>query len=74
MRVIQKTIVDFDTINSYARTLEFLGSKKAASDLRNIKQDILSAYDKQAPNYSALIVNYEDKTCTVSAISHDYQL
>ena len=45
MRVIQKTIVDFDTINSYARTLEFLGSKKAASDLRNIKQDILSAYD-----------------------------
>ena len=55
MRVIQKTIVDFDTINSYARTLEFLGSKKAASDLRNIKQDILSAYDKQAPNYSALM-------------------
>lgn len=47
MRVIQKTIVDFDTINSYARTLEFLGSKKAASDLRNIKQDILSAYDLQ---------------------------
>ena len=44
------------------------------SDLRNIKQDILSAYDKQAPNYSALIVNYEDKTCTVSAIPHDYQL
>lgn len=29
---------------------------------------------KQAPNYSALIVNYEDKTCTVSAIPHDYQL
>lgn len=74
MRVIQKTIVDFDTINSYARTLEFLGSKKAASDLRNINQDILSAYDKQAPNYSALIVDYEDKTCTVSAIPHDYQL
>ena len=40
----------------------------------NAKQDILSAYDKQAPNYSALIVNYEDKTCTVSAIPHDYQL
>ena len=47
MRVIQKTIVDFDTINSYARTLEFLGSKKAASDLRNIKQDILSAKSKE---------------------------
>ena len=47
MRVIQKTIVDFDTINSYARTLEFLGSKKAASDLRNIKQDILSAKTKE---------------------------
>ena len=40
----------------------------------NAKQDILSAYDKQAPNYSALIVDYEDKTCTVSAIPHDYQL
>ena len=47
MRVIQKTIVDFDTIDSYARTLEFLGSKKAASDLRNIKQDILSAKSKE---------------------------
>lgn len=74
MRVIQKTIVDFDTINSYARTLEFLGSKKAASDLRNIKQDILSAYDKQHQTIVPLSSNYEDKTCTVSAIPHDYQL
>ena len=74
MRVIQKTIVDFDAIDSYAPTMGFFGGKKAASDLRNIKQDILSAYDKQAPNYSALIVDYEDKTCTVSAIPHDYQL
>ena len=74
MRVIQKTIVDFDAIDSYARTMGFFGGKIAASDLRNIKQDILSAYDKQAPNYSALIVDYEDKTCTVSAIPHDYQL
>ena len=40
MRVIQKTIVDFDTINSYARTLEFRGNKKAASDLGNNKQNI----------------------------------
>ena len=74
MRPVQKTLVDFANIDAYARTVEFLHSKKAASDLRNIKQDILSAYDKQAPNYSALIVNYEDKTCTVSAIPHDYQL
>ena len=55
MRVIQKTIVDFDAIDSYARTMGFFGGKKAASDLRNIKQDILSAYDKQASNYCALV-------------------
>ena len=74
MRPVQKTLVDFDKIDGYARTVEFLHNKQAATDLRNIKQDILSAYDKQAPNYSALIVDYEDKTCTVSAIPHDYQL
>ena len=47
MRVIQKTIVDFDAIDSYARTMGFFGGKKAASDLRNIKQDILSAKTKE---------------------------
>ena len=47
MRVIQKTIVDFDAIDSYARTMGFFGGKKAASDLRNIKQDILSAKSKE---------------------------
>ena len=74
MRPVQKTLVDFDKIEAYARTVEFLHNKQAATDLRNVKKDILAVYDKQAPNYSALIVNYEDKTCTVSAIPHDYQL
>ena len=74
MRPVQKTLVDFDKIDGYARTVEFLHNKQAATDLRNVKKDILTVYDKQAPNYSALIVNYEDKTCTVSAIPHDYQL
>ena len=49
MRVIQKTIVDFDAIDSYARTMGFFGGKKAASDLRNIKQDILPAQFPLSP-------------------------
>ena len=48
MRPVQKTLVDFDKIEAYARTVEFLHNKQAATDLRNVKKDILAVYDKQA--------------------------
>lgn len=74
MRPVQKTLVDFDKIDGYARTVEFLHNKQAANDLRNVKKDILAVYDKQASNYSALVTCFDDKTTTVSVVSRDYWL
>ena len=74
MRPVQKTLVDFDKIDGYARTVEFLHNKQAATDLRNVKKDILAVYDKQASNYSALVTCFDDKTTTVSVVHRDYWL
>ena len=74
MRPIQKTLVDFDKIDGYAKTVELLRNKQAATDLRNAKKDILAAYDKQAPNYCALVTCFDDKTTTVSVVPRDYWL
>lgn len=74
MRPVQKTLVDFANIDAYARTVEFLHNKQAATDLRNAKKDILAAYDKQASNYSALVTCFDDKTTTVSVVPRDYWL
>lgn len=74
MRPIQKTLVDFDKIDGYAKTVELLKNKQAATDLRNAKKDILAAYDKQASNYCALVTCFDDKTTTVSVVPRDYWL
>lgn len=74
MRPVQKTLVDFDKIDGYARTVEFLHNKQVATDLRNVKKDILAVYDKQASNYSALVTCFDDKTTTVSVVPRDYWL
>ena len=71
MRPVQKTLVDFDKIEAYARTVEFLHNKQAATDLRNVKKDILAVYDKQASNYCALVTCFDDKTTTVSVVPRD---
>lgn len=74
MRPVQKTLVDFDKIDSYAKTVEMLRNKQAAKDLRQVKQDIIATYDKQAPNYCALVTCFDDRTTTVSMVSRDYWL
>ena len=74
MRPVQKTLVDFDKIDGYAKTVELLRNKQAATDLRSAKKDILAAYDKQAPNYCALVTCFDDKTTTVSVVPRDYWL
>ena len=74
MRPVQKTLVDFDKSDGYAKTVELLRNKQAATDLRNAKKDILAAYDKQAANYCALVTCFDDKTTTVSVVPRDYWL
>lgn len=74
MRPVQKILVDFANIDLYAKSLESLRNRQAAKLLKNAKADMLSIYDKQAPNYSALVTIFEDSTCTVAIVSHDYWL
>ena len=74
MRPVQKTLVDFDKIDGYAKMVELLRNKQAATDLRNAKKDILAVYDKQASNYCALVTCFDDKTTTVSVVPRDYWL
>lgn len=74
MRRVQKILVDFDKIDGYAKTVELLRNKQAATDLRNAKKDILAVYDKQASNYCALVTCFDDKTTTVSVVPRDYWL
>lgn len=72
MRPVQKTLVNFDVIDAYAKTVELLRNKQTAEDLRNAKKDILAMYDKQAPNYCALVTCFDDKTTTVAIVHRDY--
>ena len=74
MRPVQKTLVDFDKIDAYAKTVELLRNEQAATDLRNAKKDIIAAYDKQAANYCALVTCFDDKTTTVAVVPRDYWL
>lgn len=74
MRVIQKTLIDFDKIDTSALSYQYLGYTQTATDLRNAKSDILSAYDKQAANYAVLLVFYEDKHTTSKIVPRDFPL
>lgn len=74
MRVIQKTLIDFDKIGVYAQNVQLLGNTQTAADLRNAKQDILLTYDKQAANYAVLLVSYDDKTTAIKIVPRDYWL
>ena len=74
MRPIQKTLIDFDKIDTYARNVQIVGNMQTAIDLRNAKQDILYAYDKQAQNYSVLLVTYEDRHTAVKVVPHNFWL
>lgn len=74
MRPIQKTLVDFNDIDRYAKTVELLWNKQTAVDLRETKKLIAGMYDKQAPNYCALVTCFDDKTMTVTVAPRDYWL
>ncbi|WP_455499970.1 hypothetical protein [Gemmiger sp.] len=74
MRATQKSLIDYDQIDSFVQIQKFVGGQKYASQLFNAKQDITRCYGRQAPNYSLLATVYEDKTTAVQIVPHDYQL
>lgn len=74
MRATQKSLIDYDQIDSFVQIQKFVGDRKYASQLFNAKRDMTRCYGRQAPNYSLLATVYEDKTTTVRIVPHDYQL
>lgn len=74
MRATQKSLIDYDQIDSFVQIQKFVGGQKYASQLFNAKQDINRLYGRMSPNYSLLATVYEDKTTSVEVVPHDYQL
>ena len=74
MRITQKTLVDYDQIDSLIQVQKFVGGKEYATQLFNAKQDMSRIYGRQASNYSLLVSLFENKSTTVAIVPHDYQL
>ena len=74
MRITQKSLIDYDQIDSFIQVQKFVGGKEYATQLFNAKQDMNRCYGRQASNYSLLASVYEDRTTTVQIVQHDYQL
>lgn len=74
MRATQKSLIDYDQIDSFVQIQKFVGDRKYASQLFNAKRDMTRCCGRQAPNYSLLATVYEDRTTTVQIVPHDYQL
>lgn len=74
MRPIQKTLIDFNQIDAYMKNVQLLGNHQTANALQNAKRDILFTFDKQASNYSVLLVTYDDKHTAVKVVPRDFWL
>ncbi len=74
MRATQKSLIDYDQIDSFVQIQKFVGDRVYANQLFNAKRDMTRCYGHQAHNYSLLATVYEDRTTTVQIVPHDYQL
>ena len=52
MRVIQKSLVDYNAIDTLIQVQRFIGSKQNATLLFDAKQSLARCYGRQAANYS----------------------
>ena len=69
MRVIQKSLVDYNAIDTLIQVQRFIGSKQNATLL------FARCYGRQAANYSLLVSSYEDNSIhKIEFVPHDYQL
>lgn len=75
MRVIQKSLVDYNAIDTLIQVQRFIGSKQNATLLFDAKQSLDRCYGRQAANYSLLVSSYEDNSIhKIEFVPHDYQL
>lgn len=62
MRVIQKSLVDYNAIDTLIQVQRFIGSKQNATLLFDAKQSLARCYGRQAANYSLLVSSCEDNS------------
>lgn len=75
MRIIQKSLVDYNAIDSLIEVQRFIGRKQNATLLFDAKQSLARCYGRQAANYSLLVSSYEDGSFQkIEFVPHDYQL
>lgn len=74
MRITQKTLIDYNQIDSVIRIHDFVGGEDYERRLLNVKQDIARVYGRMAPNYSVLATVYDDIFTTVEVVPHNYKL
>ena len=75
MRIIQKSLVDYNAIDSLIQVQRLIGCKQNATLLFNAKQDIARCYGRQAANFSLLVSYCEDNIFqSIVIVPHDYQL
>lgn len=75
MRVIQKSLVDYNAIDTLIQVQWFIGSKQNATLLFDAKQSLARCYGRQAANYSLLVSSCEDNSYhKIEFVPHDYQL
>lgn len=75
MRIIQKSLVDYNAIDSLIQVQRFIGNKQNATLLFNAKQALARCYGRLAANYSLLVSSYEDSSFQkIEFVHHDYQL
>lgn len=74
MRITQKSLIDYNQIDSYIQVQKFVGERNTAAQLFNMKQDMNMLFGRLAPNYSLLVSAFEDKSIKVEIVPHDYKL
>lgn len=61
MRVIQKSLVDYNAIDTLIQVQRFIGSKQNATLLFDAKQSLARCYGRQAANYYPTFTSATDK-------------
>ena len=75
MRIIQKSWVDYNAIDSLIQVKRIISSKQNATLPFDAKQSLALCYGRQAANYSLLVSSYEDNSIyKIEFVPHDYQL
>lgn len=74
MRVVEKSLVDYDVLVSQICNMAALGDIEYSMMLVSAKADIERTYGRQCNNYSVLVTSFESGPEQYTIVPHDYKL